>query len=45
MNERIRVIRKSKLRRKKVKFLCVVGFELRVRKSSKIGTLCVQNIP
>ena len=29
MNEGIRVMRKFELRRKKVKFLCVVGLELR----------------
>ena len=29
MNEGIRVMRKSELRRKKVKFLCAIGLELR----------------
>ena len=48
MSEGIRVTRKSELRRKKVKFLCVAGFELRAlpQKEQQVlkdrSTLCAK---
>ena len=50
MNEEIRVMRKSEIRRKKVKLFCAVGLKLRALPQKlqhvlKDRNTCVQNIP